>query len=146
MRVMVVDDHAAVRKGLAAFLGYEKDMEVVALAESGEEALLLAGEAKPDVVLMDLSMPGMGGIEATKQMVLQDPEIRIVMLTSFGGKERTEQAFENGVVGYVLKDTPPEELLRVLRGLPVQRPAGFSGMSFEVTEFDKGSEPLQHWA
>jgi DNA-binding NarL/FixJ family response regulator len=117
IRVMIVDDHPVVRKGLASFLGHEPDIEVVGLADSGEQALEMALEVHPDVVLMDLSMPGMGGIEATRRLVETTPETRVMMLTSFGGHERMVEALKSGAVGYVVKDTAPADLLNALRSV-----------------------------
>ena len=114
---MIVDDHPVVRKGLASFLGHETDIEVVGLADSGEQALEMAQELHPDVVLMDLSMPGMGGIEATKRLVQSEPGTRVMMLTSFGGHERMVEALKSGAVGYVVKDTAPADLLNALRSV-----------------------------
>src|ERR1700724_4852736 len=116
-RVMIVDDHPVVRKGLASFLGHEPDIEVVGMADSGEQALEMAAELHPDIVLMDLSMPGMGGIQATRRLVETNPSIRVVMLTSFGGHERMVEALKSGAVGYVVKDTVPAEMLRALRSV-----------------------------
>jgi DNA-binding NarL/FixJ family response regulator len=117
IRVMIVDDHPVVRKGLSTFLSHEGDMEVVGLASDGEEAIDMAVKVSPDIVLMDLSMPGIGGIEATKRLVERNPDIRVMMLTSFGGHERMVEALKNGAVGYVVKDTAPAELLRVIRSI-----------------------------
>src|ERR1700681_4285361 len=117
MRVMIVDDHPVVRKGLAFFLGHESYIEVVGLADSGEQALEMAQDLHPDVVLMDLSMPGMGGIEATRRLVETAPETRVMMLTSFGGHERMVEALKSGAVGYVVKDTAPADLLNALRSV-----------------------------
>ncbi len=117
IRVMIVDDHPVVRKGLASFLSHETDLEVVGLAESGEQALELAATVHPDVVLMDLSMPGMGGIEATRRLVETAPGTRVMMLTSFGGHERMVEALKSGAVGYVVKDTAPADLLAALRSV-----------------------------
>jgi DNA-binding NarL/FixJ family response regulator len=117
IRVMIVDDHPVVRKGLASFLSHEPDIEVVGLADSGEQALEMALEVHPDVVLMDLSMPGMGGIEATRRLVEATPETRVMMLTSFGGHERMVEALKSGAVGYVVKDTAPADLLNALRSV-----------------------------
>jgi len=117
IRVMIVDDHPVVRKGLASFLSHEQDLEVVGLAESGEQALEMAATVHPDVVLMDLSMPGMGGIEATRRLVESAPGTRVMMLTSFGGHERMVEALKSGAVGYVVKDTAPAELLTALRSV-----------------------------
>ena len=116
-RVMIVDDHPVVRKGLASFLGHEPDIEVVGMADSGEQALEMAAELHPDIVLMDLSMPGMGGIEATRRLVETEPSTRVMMLTSFGGHERMVEALKSGAVGYVVKDTAPADLLIALRSV-----------------------------
>jgi len=121
IRVLIVDDHPVVRKGLASFLANEPDLVVVGAAVDGEEALKLADEHVPEVVLMDLSMPGIGGIEATKQLIQAHPGIRVLMLTSFGGHERMVEALKAGAVGYVVKDTAPAEMLRALRS--IARPA-----------------------
>jgi DNA-binding NarL/FixJ family response regulator len=115
IRVVIVDDHPVVRKGLTAFLSSESDMEVVGAAADGEESLGVIAETVPDVVLMDLSMPGMGGIEATRRIVAAMPNMRVMMLTSFGGHERMVQALKSGAVGYVVKDVAPAELLRAVR-------------------------------
>jgi DNA-binding NarL/FixJ family response regulator len=117
MRIMIVDDHPVVRKGLASFLGHAPDIEVVGLADSGEQALEMAQEVHPDIVLMDLSMPGMGGIEATRRLVESAPGTRVMMLTSFGGHERMVEALKSGAVGYVVKDTAPADLLNALRSV-----------------------------
>jgi len=121
IRVLIVDDHPVVRRGLASFLANEPDLVVVGAAVDGEEALKLADEHVPEVVLMDLSMPGIGGIEATKQLIQAHPGIRVLMLTSFGGHERMVEALKAGAVGYVVKDTAPAEMLRALRS--IARPA-----------------------
>jgi DNA-binding NarL/FixJ family response regulator len=107
---MIVDDHPVVRKGLASFLGHEPDIEVVGMADSGEQALEMAQELHPDVVLMDMSMPGMGGIEATRRLVENAPGTRVMMLTSFGGHERMVEALKSG-------DTAPADLLNALRSV-----------------------------
>src|ERR1017187_7052670 len=116
-RVMIVDDRPVVRQGLASFLGHEPDIEAVGLADSGEQALEMAQELHPDVVLMDLWRPGMGGIEATRRLVETTPETRVMMLTSFGGHERMVEALKSGAVGYVVKDTAPADLLNALRSV-----------------------------
>jgi DNA-binding NarL/FixJ family response regulator len=117
IRVLIVDDHPVVRKGLSSFLSNEPDLLVVGTAVDGEEAISLAAEKAPDVVLMDLSMPGIGGIEATKQLVANNPAIRVLMLTTFGGHERMVEALKAGAAGYVVKDTAPGEMLRALRSI-----------------------------
>ncbi|HYL69678.1 MAG TPA: response regulator transcription factor [Candidatus Dormibacteraeota bacterium] len=113
--VLVVDDHPVVRRGLTTFLSNEPDMRVLGAAASGEEALSMAQTLHPALVLMDLSMPGIGGIEATRRLMAVDPTVRVVMLTSFGGHERMVEALKAGAVGYVVKDTAPADMLRALR-------------------------------
>ncbi len=109
---MVVDDHAIVRQGISDVLGSDEDIEIVALAKSGEEAISLAAELHPDVALMDLSMPGVGGIEATRRTIESSPGVRVVMLTSFAEPQHVNAALDAGAVGYLLKDAEPDELVR----------------------------------
>src|SRR5205085_1057419 len=101
--------------GLAVLLDASDDMRVVATASDGGEALALADEHQPDVVLMDLSMPGLDGAEATRRLIASCPSARVVILTSFTERERVLGALDAGAVGYLLKDAEPEELLRGIR-------------------------------
>jgi len=112
IRVLLVDDHDVVRRGLTALLEGAAGFSVVGAAADGTEALDLVAEHEPDVVLMDLSMPGMDGIEATRRVTSDRPEIRVVVLTSFSDRERILDALDAGAVGYLLKDADPDELLR----------------------------------
>lgn len=127
IRVMIVDDHAIVRKGIRALLSESGGFEIVAEASAGQEAVLHAQETQPDVILMDLLMPGMDGIEATRQIKSLLPEARILVLTSFVADDKVFPAIKAGALGYLLKDSTPEELLRAIRqvhrGEPALHPA-----------------------
>ncbi len=112
IRILLADDHDVVRRGLTALLDGTDGFAVVGAAADGEEAVALAGEHQPDVVLMDLSMPGVDGIEATRRLMAERPESRVVVLTSFSDRERILDAIDAGAVGYLLKDAEPDELLR----------------------------------
>jgi DNA-binding NarL/FixJ family response regulator len=112
---MIVDDHGLVRAGLAELLGADDEIEVVATAASGEEAVELATDAAPDVILMDLSMPGMGGAEATRKLLATGTGASIVVLTSLSARERILDALDAGAIGYLLKDAEPDELIRGVR-------------------------------
>jgi NarL family two-component system response regulator LiaR len=114
IRVMLVDDHAVVRKGMRALLDREPGIEVVGEAETGEQAVHAAGRLRPDVILMDLEMPGAGGIEATRQITSEHPEIRIVVLTSHAAEEDVFPALKAGALGYLLKHSAPEEVLQAI--------------------------------
>ena len=114
IRVLLVDDHELVRAGLTRLLAGTGDIEVVGGAADGEEAVALAREASPDVVLMDISMPRMDGVEATRR-IAADPRVKVVMLTSFSDRERINDALDAGAVGYALKDSEPADLVRSIR-------------------------------
>jgi DNA-binding NarL/FixJ family response regulator len=113
--VMVVDDHAVVRAGLKELLGAAPDIDVVGTAEDGERAVELYAEAQPEVVLMDLSMPGLDGVEATRRIVALGDPVQVVVLTSFSDRDRIVAALDAGAVGYLLKDAEPEDILRGVR-------------------------------
>lgn len=122
IRVVLVDDHAMVRSGLAAFLLAFDDLKLVGEASSGEEALRLCAEAQPDVILMDLVMPGMHGAAATRAIRQRWPQIQIIALTSFAEEELVKKALEAGAISYLLKDVSPEELADAVRSAHVGRP------------------------
>lgn len=113
--VLLVDDHPLVRAGLVTLIATTADLEVIGEAAGGEQAVTLAGDLEPDVVLMDLSMPGMDGIEATRRILGSRPQTHIVVLTSFADHERVADALAAGAVGYLLKDCDPREVLAAIR-------------------------------
>ncbi len=115
IRVLVVDDHTIVRKGICALLGTRADMQVVGEASDGRQAIAQADALHPDVILMDLVMPGLDGIEAIQQIVAQHPEVRILVLTSFATDDKVFPAIKAGALGYLLKDSGPEDLVQAIR-------------------------------
>jgi DNA-binding NarL/FixJ family response regulator len=115
VRVLVVDDHALVRSGLGAVLAATDDCEVVGEAATGEEGVALARELHPDVVVMDLSMPGAGGVAATATLRSAMPDVRVLVLTTFADDGRVRAALAAGATGYLLKDAAPDEVVRAVR-------------------------------
>jgi len=115
IRVLVVDDHAVVRQGLEQMLGTELDIEIVGMAEDGEQAVARALETAPDVVLMDLSMPVVDGVEATRRITAGAPATAVVVLTSFADQARILDAFDAGARGYILKDADPDDVVGAVR-------------------------------
>jgi NarL family two-component system response regulator LiaR len=122
IRVMLVDDHAVVRSGLGAFLMAFDDLDLVAEAGGGEEAVRLCEEAEPDVVLMDLVMPGMDGAAATKAIRAKCPHIQVIALTSFKEEDLVEGALRAGAIGYLLKNVSADELADAIRAAHAGRP------------------------
>jgi NarL family two-component system response regulator LiaR len=122
IRVLLVDDHAVVRSGLSAFLLAFDDLDLVGEAGSGEEAVRLSGQLAPDVVLMDLVMPGMDGAEATRVIREEHPGIQVIALTSFKEQELVEGVLEAGAIGYLLKNVSADELAGAIREAHVGRP------------------------
>ena len=112
IRVLIADDHAVVRQGLRTFLELQADIDVVGEAADGEEAVAAAGEHAPDVILLDLVMPGLDGIGALRRLREAAPASRVIVLTSFGEDERLFAALRAGATGYLLKDVEPAELVR----------------------------------
>lgn len=116
IRVAVVDDQALVRGGFAMVLGHQDDIEVVAEAGDGQEAIEMAREHRPDVILMDIRMPGMDGLEATSSIIANaDWPVRVLILTTFDPNEYVYKALRAGASGFVLKDIPPAELVSAVR-------------------------------
>jgi len=116
IRVMIVDDHGMVRRGLATILKINADLELVGEANNGQEALDLCPEVRPDVILMDLVMPEMGGAEATRLIRKNCPEIQVIALTSFQETELVRDALRAGAVGYLLKNVSADDLAAAIRG------------------------------
>jgi DNA-binding NarL/FixJ family response regulator len=116
IRVLIVDDHAVVREGLRTFLQLQEGMEVVGEAADGEEAVERAVALEPDVILMDLVLPGLDGVGAMRVLRERAPASRVIVLTSFLDDERLMPALQSGASGYLLKDVEPAELARAVRG------------------------------
>jgi NarL family two-component system response regulator LiaR len=122
IRVLLVDDHEMVRMGLAAYLSTEEDIEVVAEASSGEEGVKLAGQLQPDVILMDLVMEGIGGIEATRRIREICPNAKVIVLTSFIDDEKVYPVIEAGAFSYLLKTSRAAEIVRAIRSAMAGEP------------------------
>ena len=116
MKILLCDDQAVIRDGLEMLLTLEKDFQVVGSAQDGFEAIELAGKKTPDLVLMDLKMPGMNGIEATREIRKKYPAIKILVLTTYDDDEWVFDAIRAGASGYLLKDTPPQKIIEAIRG------------------------------
>ena len=114
IRIVIADDHAVVRHGLAQLVATFREVELVGAAADGEEAVALCAEHRPDVVLMDLEMPVLDGIEATRRIKATQPDVAVVVLTSFSDRERILRALDAGAAGYLLKDVEPEGLARAI--------------------------------
>jgi len=115
IRVLIVDDHTIVRKGIRALLAEIEGIEVVGEADNGQEAIAQADTLHPDVILMDLAMPKMDGIEATRQIKASQPESRILVMTSFAADDKVFPAIKAGALGYLLKESAPEDLVQAIR-------------------------------
>ncbi len=121
IRILTADDHHLIRLGVSSFLATEPGLEVVAEATNGEEALEKYRETRPDLVLMDLSMPVMGGLAATRAILAEFADARIVVLTTYDGDEDIHRALDAGAMGYVLKDMLAAELLKVIKSVMAGR-------------------------
>jgi DNA-binding NarL/FixJ family response regulator len=123
IRVLIVDDHEIVREGLQILLAEEPDFEVVGAVGDGAVAVALAEAQKPDVILMDLVMPGLGGIESTRRILRGNPEAHVLVLTTFADHQRVHEAIQAGAIGYLLKDVLKSDLVRALRDAAIGRPS-----------------------
>ena len=134
MHIMCVDDHLLVREGIALVLEREADLRVVSSVASGEEAVSRYAEVRPDVVLMDLQLGGMSGIEAIRKLRALDPSARIVVLTVMQGDEDIFRALQAGAIAYVLKDTLSQDLVRVVRDVHAGRRALGPSVAAKLSE------------
>ena len=116
-RILIADDHTLMRVGIKAMFHYQPDMTVVGEATSGEEAVALAGKLKPDVIIMDLMMPVLGGAEATKRILESDPDAKIIILTSFGAATDRVRALKYGALGAQVKEAPTEALIAAIHAV-----------------------------
>jgi DNA-binding NarL/FixJ family response regulator len=117
IRIVLVDDHAVVRTGLAQLLDGSEGIEVVGAAATGAEAVVVVRDTRPDVVLMDLQMPEMDGVAATRRLLAESPGTQVLVLTSYSDAERIVAALDAGAVGYLLKDADPEEIISGVRAV-----------------------------
>jgi NarL family two-component system response regulator LiaR len=145
IRIVIADDHPIVRKGIAYSLSPFDDLAVVGQARTGEEALQLCQELQPDVVLMDLKMPGQGGVAAIRSLKESLPKVHTIALTNFREGELVQEAIASGAIGYLLKDVAEEELAKAIRlayqGVPTLAPAAGQALVVRVAN---ASPPLGH--
>ncbi len=147
IRIVIADDHPIVREGLATVLGMEEDLEVVGQAVNGVEAVSLARDLRPDVILMDLQMPEMDGVQAIRQVKEQSPEIGVIILTTFDTDEYIFSGIEAGARAYLLKDSPPTEVLEAIRAVHrgdslIQPSVATRGLD-RVSQLARGAAPEQ---
>jgi len=121
IRILLVDDHLVVRMGIASILSFEKDFEVVGQADSGTEAIKLANQLDPDVIVMDLMMPDLNGVEATRRIQSEHPETKILILTSFGTSSDVRNALDAGAAGALVKTSSQDEICKAIRDITAGR-------------------------
>ena len=121
-RCLVVDDHPTVRQGLHLMFGDEEDLELVATVENAEDAIELIGRQQPEVVIMDVRLPGIDGISALKRIAQAAPSVKSVVFSAYGDKRLLSDAISAGARGYVMKGSPPEDLLRAIRAVTAGKP------------------------
>jgi NarL family two-component system response regulator LiaR len=127
VRVLIVDDVQILRIGLASLFSVQPDLEVCGSVDSGEQAVKVARQTCPDVVLMDVRMPGMDGVEATRQILHDRPTTRVVVLTGEPSPQGRQSALEAGAAAYVVKDAAPATVLEAVRSVWTGRPSGLPG-------------------
>jgi NarL family two-component system response regulator LiaR len=142
IRVLVADDHAVVRQGLRTFLELQDDIEVVADVADGRQALDAVAEHSPDVVLMDLVMPELGGIDAIRQITAEHPATKVIALTSFLDDDKVLPAVRAGAAGYLLKDVDPQELVRAIRTVHGGEALLHPAVAARLMEEFAGGDPL----
>ena len=142
IKVMLVDDHSMVRRGLIAFLKNESDLEVIAEARDGREAIEKCEAALPDVILMDLIMPNLGGVAATRMILERWPDVRILALTSFQEKDLVQEALQAGATGYMLKNVSGEELADAIRSTYAGKPTLAKEAVESLIEAEAAEPPL----
>ena len=143
IRVLLVDDHALVRQGLRMFIDMQNDMEVTGEGANGNEAVELATTLKPDVILLDLVMPGMNGVEATLKILQSDPHARVLILTSFGDDDQVFPAIRAGAQGYLLKDIQPVDLVKAIRETSQGKAQLHPDIARRLMAAVSGEKPLQ---
>jgi NarL family two-component system response regulator LiaR len=144
IRVVIVDDHAVVRSGLSAFLMVFDDLEFVGEAASGEEAIRLCKSLRPDVILMDLVMPGVDGAAATKAIREDCPETQVIALTSFKEQELVQGALQAGAIGYLLKNVSANELVAAIRAAHAGKPTLAPEAAHVLIQASQNPQTLGH--
>src|SRR2546421_514672 len=134
IRIILADDHTIVRQGIRLVLNTAPDIEVVGEVENGTEAVALAVKLHPDIVLLDLSMPELGGLEAARQIIEALPQCKVLMLSSYSDEDRVRELIECGIAGYVVKQTAGRELLHALR--KINRGNNYFSACFSPTFFE----------
>ena len=141
IRVVVVDDHALHRDGTRQILEAHPDLQVVGEADSGEVALALVNQLRPDVVLMDIRLPGMNGIEATRRLTRDHPEVRVIMVSAYDEDEYVRGALEAGAAGYLRKTAPGRELVQAVRAVATGASVLQSGLAARLLISSRRPEP-----
>jgi two-component system, NarL family, response regulator LiaR len=132
IKIVIVDDHAMVRKGMKAFLGEFEDLQVIGDASDGWKAVELVNQLAPDVILLDLFMPGMDGIETTQRLIAIQPHLKIVILTAYVKEDKVIEAIKAGALGYVAKESQPDELVQTIRTVFTGTPAISPSIAWKI--------------
>lgn len=140
-RVLIADDHPLFRSGIRALLSAETDLTLVGEATNGDEAISLAASLEPDLILMDLQMPGMGGIEATRRIVAANPLVKVLIVTMFEDDHMVFTSMKAGARGYLLKDAGPDEMLRAIRSVANGEAIFSAGIAKRLLGFFAGLQP-----